>query len=201
VALPEPLVAFLVVYGVIAGLELVDRTNFAVLGLAAKNSPRTVWAGASSAFLLTSALSVTIGSALVALLHGSLQYLRVGGGIFLLGYAGYLLLVPEHERAPPQGRTVFASAFLLILLLELADTTMIYTILAVTWFPAEAIVVFVAAALALSSVAAVGSTVGHHMRGRIPPALLDRVVAVLLLGIGVLTIVIALDPGLLAALA
>lgn len=199
-AVPEALLAFAVVYGVIGGLELVDRTSFAVLGLAAKNHPRTVWAGAASAFLVTSALAVSIGAALVTLLHGSLQYLRVGGGIFLLGYAGYLFVVPEHERVPPKGRTVFASAFLLILLLELADTTMIYTILAVTWFPADILVVFAGAALALASVAAVASTVGHHMKGRIDPAQLDRVVAVLLIVIAIVTIVFALDPGALGGI-
>ena len=193
------LTSFLIVFAVIGGTELVDRTNFALIGLAAKNRPLPTWAGASLAFLITTALAVGIGAALLAALGGQVVYLRVGGGLFLLGYAGYLLLVPESSRRPPAGRTAFSAAFLLILLLELGDTTMIFTIVFVSTMP-SALVVGVAAGLALVSVAASAAFIGSRLGARVEPKALERIVVVVLVIVGALTIVFALAPGLLPAL-
>jgi Ca2+/H+ antiporter, TMEM165/GDT1 family len=190
---------FALVFGVIAGVEFLDRTSFAVIGLAAKNDPRAVWSGASVAFLLTTTLAVLVGTALLDLLGGHVAYLRLGGGALLLLYAGYLALVPEADRRPPQGRTVFATAFLLIFLLELGDTTMIFTIIFVSAI-ANPLLVGLAAALGLVSVAAVASVLGSRLGAKVEPKSLDRVLIVVLAGIGVVTIVYALAPGLFPSL-
>ncbi|HXQ48407.1 MAG TPA: TMEM165/GDT1 family protein [Thermoplasmata archaeon] len=190
--------SFLIVFAVIGGTELIDRTNFALIGLAARNKPASVWAGAAGAFVITTTLAVVIGAALLAALGGHVVYLRVGGGVFLLGYAGYLLVVPESHRQPPTGRSAIATAFLLILLLELGDTTMVFTIVFVSTMP-NALVVGVAAALALITVAGSGAIIGSRLGARVEPAALERLVVVVLTIVGVLTIVYALDPGLLPA--
>ena len=191
---------FVVVFAVIGGTELVDRTNFALIGLASHAEPRSVWAGASAAFVLTTALAVLIGAALLAALGGHVLYLRLGGGVFLLGYAGYLLLVPAADRAPPQGRSAFASAFLLILLLEIGDTTMIFTIVFVGTL-SNPLVVGIAAAAALVLVAASASLIGSRLGARVEPKQLERLVIVVLLVVGVATIAYALDPSLFPAFA
>ncbi|HXQ49242.1 MAG TPA: TMEM165/GDT1 family protein [Thermoplasmata archaeon] len=185
---------FVLVFAVLGGLELLDRTNFALIGLAAKQDPRSTWAGAASAFAITTVLAVAIGAALLVALGGHVVYLRLGGGILLLGYAGYLLVVPESDRRPPEGRSAFATAFLLIFLLELGDTTMVFTILFVSTTQ-QPLVVGVAAALALMLVAASASWIGSHLGARVEPKLLERVVVGILLVAGVVTILYALAPG------
>lgn len=191
------LVGFLLVFAVIGGTELIDRTNFALIGLATREPPIRVWLGASGAFLVTTVISVAIGVALLTVLAGSIWILRLGGGLFLLGYAGYLLVVPEHERRPPSGRSALTKAFLLILLLELGDTTMILTIL-FTSTVSSPWVVGIAAGLALTLVAGSACLIGSRLGARVEPKLLERVVVVVLVIVGSVTIVYALDPGLLA---
>jgi putative Ca2+/H+ antiporter (TMEM165/GDT1 family) len=194
------LASFVLVFAVIGALELLDRTNFALIGLAAKQDPRSTWAGAASAFVVTTVLSVAIGAALLVALSGHVVYLRLGGGILLLGYAGYLLIVPESERRPPAGRSAFATAFLLIFLLELGDTTMVFTILFVSTVQ-NPLLVGVAAASALVLVAASASWIGSHLGEKVEPRLLERGVIGILIVAGVLTIAYALAPGWFPSLA
>jgi putative Ca2+/H+ antiporter (TMEM165/GDT1 family) len=192
-------VEFALVFAVIGGTELIDRTNFALIGLASKQPPLATWAGAASAFALTSALAVLVGAALLAALHGQIAYLRLGGGAVLLGYAGYLAIVPEADRRPPSGRSGFATAFLWVGLLELGDTTMILIIVFVSAMP-SAPIVFVAAALALALVAASAALIGSRLGARVEPRVLDRLVTVILAVVGAVTILYALEPAWFPAL-
>ncbi|MCI4370944.1 MAG: TMEM165/GDT1 family protein [Thermoplasmata archaeon] len=192
--LDDLLLEFALVFAVIGGLEFLDRTNFALIGLAAKLPPRSVWAGAATAFVLTTVLAVLIGAALIAALGGHIVYLRLGGGLFLLAYAGYLVVVPEADRRPPEGRSAFATALVLILLLELGDTTMIFTILFVASV-GNLLLVGLAAATALIAVAATASIIGSRLGARVEPKLLERAVIVILAVAGLVTILYALAPG------
>ncbi len=187
-------VDLLVVFLVVGGVELVDRTHFALIGYAARNPPLASWFGAAAAFLTTSALAVVVGAVLVDALRGDFLYLRLGGAAFLVGYALYLLAIPESERTAPATRGVAAGAFLLIFLLELGDTTMILLILFETEY-ANPLLVFVGGAAALSTVAAIGCTIGSQLGVRIEPKLLDRIVPFVLLGVAAVTILFALRPG------
>ncbi|MCI4323894.1 MAG: TMEM165/GDT1 family protein [Thermoplasmata archaeon] len=189
---------FLIVFAVVGGTELIDRTHFAVIGLSAKQPPLPTWIGAAGAFLITTGIAIVIGATLVDLLGGQLVYLRLGGAALLLGYATYLVLTPSEERTPPSGRSAAATAFLLILLLELGDTTQILEVVFVATF-ADPLIVFAAGASALATVAAVGCTIGSQLGEKVEPKLLDRIVIVALFVIGIVTIVYALDPGIFPA--
>jgi Ca2+/H+ antiporter, TMEM165/GDT1 family len=186
---------FAFVFAVIGGLELLDRTFFALLAFSSKHPPFQTWAGAATAFVGTTAISVGVGGALEEAFHRELVWVRVGGGVVLLGYAAYLLFIPEKDRQPPTGRSAFAAALILILLLELGDTTMIFTILFSVQF-GNLSIVFLAAALALVSVAAFASLLGSRLGARVEPRSLERLVVVILAIAGVLTILYALDPAL-----
>ncbi|HKS59985.1 MAG TPA: TMEM165/GDT1 family protein [Thermoplasmata archaeon] len=188
------LAGFVLTFAVIAGTEFIDRTNFALIGLAAKHPPFSVWSGAAAAFLVTTALAVAIGTLLITALQGQVVYLRLGGGIFLVGYAVYLAFVPEKDRTPPTGRTAFSTAFLLILLLEIGDTTMIFTINFLLIVP-NPLVVYVAAALALVGVAASGALIGSRLGAKVEPKTLERLIVVILAAVGIATILYALFPG------
>ncbi len=189
------LIAFLTVLVVIGGFELADRTNFALIGLATKEPPTQVWAGAAAAFVITSVLSVVIGVALLAALGGHVVYLRLGGGVLLLAYAAYLALAPEKPEVMRAARSAWLTAFVLILLLELGDTTMILTMNFVFTL-GEPLLVGSAAALALVSVAASASFIGSRVGARIDPHKLERLVIGILSLVGALTILYALAPGL-----
>lgn len=188
---------FAVVFLVIAGLEVFDRTSFATIALSSRAHGRATWAGASSAFVLTSAVAVTIGVALVdSLGPGRLGWLRVGGGAFLLGYAAWVYLHPEEEESPrlrQDVRSAFLTAFATIALLELGDSTMIFEIVFVPewgW-----LIVLTAGALALVLVAAWNVLLGQQLGVRLKPRTLNRVVVVALTVVGVVTILYGLAPG------
>lgn len=191
--------AFLTVLVVVGGFELADRTNFALIGLASREPPLSVWAGAASAFAVTTLLSVVIGTALLALLGGQVVYLRLAGGILLLAYAAYLALAPESPRTVRAARSAGLTAFVLIFLLELGDTTMILTMNFVFTL-GNPLLVGIAAGLALIAVAASACFIGSRLGSRIDPRKLERLVIVILGLVGAITILYALAPGLFPAI-
>ncbi len=194
-----PLATFAFVFAFIGGLELLDRTSFALIAYTSRHPPFPSWLGAACAFVASTALSVLVGAALEDAFRSELVWVRVGGGVVLLSYAAYLALVPEKGRQPPTARSTFTAVFILIFLLELGDTTMIFTILFVVEF-GLALVVFVAAALALSLVAAFSAFVGSRLGARVEPRLLEKAVVLILAAAGVLTILYALFPATLGSI-
>ena len=193
---------FVAVFAVIAGLELFDRTSFATVALSSRSHAGATWAGASCAFLLSSAVAVTVGVAFVAALGPSnLGWLRVGGGAFLIVYAAWVYFHPEEEESPhlrEDVRSAFLAAFATIALLEIGDSTMIFLIVFVpTW---GWLLVLVAGALALVAVAAWNVLLGQKLGARLKPRTLNRVVVVVLTIVGGLTILYGLAPGAFPAL-
>jgi Ca2+/H+ antiporter, TMEM165/GDT1 family len=190
------LLGFLVVFAIVGGFELFDRTSFATMALASRHHPVPTWAGAALAFVFSSAIAVSVGAALVAALGpGRVGLVRAGGGTFLIAYALWLWhRGPETtETEPTSARTAFAAALVTVFLLELGDTTMILEILFVTdwgWFT-----VLVAGALALILVAAWAAWLGNRLGQRVEPAVLHRIVVVVLIAVGILTITYGLAPG------
>ena len=185
----------LVVFWGIGGLELVDRTIFSLIALASGQSPIRTWAGGALGFALSTVIAVTIGALFVALVGpNGISYLRIGGGAFLIAYALWLLL--REEKSEPSVRALgsaIASAFLLTILLELGDTTMI---LEIAFVPTYGwLVVLVAGALALMAVAALAAFLGGRLGARVEPATLNRVVVAVLLIVGAVTILYGLAPG------
>ena len=187
---------FAVVFLVIAVLEVFDRTSFALIALAARSHPVQSWAGGAVAFVLTTSISVTVGTALADALGPSrIGLLRVVGGVFLIGYALWLYFHPESEdpdRIPRTARSALTTAFATIFLLELGDTTMIFQIVFVSDF--GWVVVLVAGALAPILVAGWDAYLGSHLGARLEPRTLHRIVVTVLLVVGALTIAYGLVP-------
>lgn len=193
---------FAIVFAVVGGLELVDRTSFALMALSARSHPFQNWVGGAAAFVLTSSIAVTLGAALVDLIGpGRIDLLRVAGGLFLIGYALWLYFHPESDdpnRLPRTARSALVTAFVTIFLLELGDTTMIFEIVFVSsfgWF-----IVLVAGSLALIAVAAWAATIGSRIGSRLEPRLLHRVVVSVLLVVGAVTVAYGLVPSVFPAL-
>jgi Ca2+/H+ antiporter, TMEM165/GDT1 family len=192
---------FVVVFAVVGGFELFDRTSFATMALASRHHPVPTWAGAALAFVGSSAIAVSVGAALVALLGPDrIGLIRVAAGSALIGYALWLAYRGPEETAggPTSTRAAFAAAFATVFALEMGDTTMIIEILFVTdwgWF-----VVLVAGALALICVAAWAAWLGNRLGTRVEPMVLHRIVVGVLLAVGALTIAYGLAPGAFAFL-
>jgi Ca2+/H+ antiporter, TMEM165/GDT1 family len=190
---------FVLVFAVIGGLELIDRTSLTLIAMASRGHPGATWLGGAIAFVLTTGIAVTIGAALAAVLGpGRIGLLRAGGGAFLIGYAIWLYLGPEEEpEIARHARSALYAALLTIFLLELGDTTMIFEIVFVSsvgpW------VVFAAGASALVAVAAWDVKLGERLGAKLPARQLNRVVVAVLLVVGALTIAYGLDPGLFAS--
>jgi Ca2+/H+ antiporter, TMEM165/GDT1 family len=193
---------FLLVLAVVAGFEFFDRTSFALIALASRHHPFPTWAGGATAFVVSSAIAVSVGAALVALLGpGRVGLVRVAAGSFLIGYALWLWYRgPDVEAVEAtSARTAFLAAFTTILLLELGDTTMIVEVLFVTdwgW-----LVVFLAGALGLVGVAAWDAWLGQKLGARVEPMALHRAVVVILVVVGGFTIAYGLAPGAFPTLA
>ncbi len=194
---------YLVVFAVVGGLELVDRTSFALIAIASRERRSLpTWAGGSAAFVVSTALAVSVGAALVeALGPGRIGLVRVAGGAFLIAYAVFVYFHPEDtakEEAREAVRSAFSAAFLTIFLLELGDTTMVFE----TIFVADYgwVVVFLAGAIALVAVAAWDVLLGRALGARVDPARLRKIVVIVLLVVGAATIAYGLDPAAFAVL-
>jgi putative Ca2+/H+ antiporter (TMEM165/GDT1 family) len=193
--------AFAIVLGVIGGLELFDRTSFALIGLATRARPLPTWAGGAVAFCATTAAAVVAGAALESVLGPAhVAWLRVGGGAFLVAYAAWIYLRGGDEDPVERERDVasaFLAAFLTIFALELGDTTMIFEVVFVAdygW-----LVVLLGGSVALVSVAAWDVALGHRLGTRVSPERLRLIVSALMLAVGVATIVYGLDPSIVPA--
>jgi len=187
---------FALVFAVIGGLELFDRTSFALIALATRTHAGPTWAGGASAFVATTAIAVVAGAALVSVLGpGHLVWLRVGGGAFLIGYALVIFVRSvdlKVEAIEQSRRSAFVAAFLTILLLELGDTTQIFEIVFVAdygW-----LVVLAAGSAALVLVAGWNVLVGRFLGARISPARLRLITTVVMVVVGAATIAYGLAP-------
>ena len=184
------------VFAVVGFLELFDRTSFALIALASRAHGFATWAGGSTGFLVVTAIAVSIGSVLTSALGPSrLGWLRVAGGAFLLAYALYVALRPASEGPAPRlgdRRSSFVAALGTILALELADTTMIFEVVFVaTW---GWLIVLIGGSAALVTVAAWNVFLGRQLGTRVSPERLDKIVIVVLVVVGVVTIAYGLFP-------
>jgi putative Ca2+/H+ antiporter (TMEM165/GDT1 family) len=195
------LAGLLVVLAVVGGLELVDRTSFALIALAARTRALGAWAGGATAFILTTCLAVAIGAGLEAAIGAAgIRWLRLAGGLFLIGYAAYTLraAAAEEQEAVVGWRGAFAAAFATIFLLELGDTTMIFEIVLVP--TAGWLAVLLGGSLALVVVAAWDVWLGQRLSLHLDARTVARVVSAILFLVGALTVVYALAPNLFPTL-
>ncbi len=197
----NPLGGAVVVLAVVGGLELVDRTSFALIALAARSRPLGAWAGGASAFVATTVIAVAVGASIEASLgEGRVRWVRLAGGAFLLAYAAFTLLRRVDDGTTPIVglRGAFAAAFATIFLLELGDTTMIFEIVFVPTF--GWIAVLLGGAAGLVAVAAWDVWLGRRLSLRLRPETIRTLVASILFVVGGLTVAYALVPSLFPSL-
>jgi Ca2+/H+ antiporter, TMEM165/GDT1 family len=181
--------------------ELPDKTMFAALVLSTKGRPAMVWLGAAAAFAVHVAIAVTIGVALFTFLpHRAVDALVAL--IFLVG-AGLAVREARHERQREAReehlvdrqahghRRAALIAFIVIFIAEWGDITQILTanLAARLHSPLS---VAIGAVLALWTVAALAVVGGRGLLRWVNVATIRIVTAVLLIGLGIATAILAI---------
>ncbi|MDX3645598.1 MULTISPECIES: TMEM165/GDT1 family protein [unclassified Streptomyces] len=175
------------VFGVVFLAELPDKTALAGLVLGTRYRASYVFAGVAAAFAVHVALAVAAGSVLTLLPQ---QIVHALTGVLFLGGAAVLLMrkdEDEEEIRRPEDQSfwkVSGAGFMLILVAEFGDLTQIMTANLAARYD-DPLSVGLGAVLALWAVAGLGIVGGRALMKRVPLALITRIAAVLMLGLGV----------------
>ncbi|MEV1081366.1 TMEM165/GDT1 family protein [Streptomyces sp. NPDC050211] len=176
-----------VVFGVVFLAELPDKTALAGLVLGTRYRASYVFVGVAAAFALHVALAVAAGSVLTLLPQ---QILHALTGVLFLGGAAVLLMKKDEDEAEirkPENQTfwkVSGAGFMLILVAEFGDLTQIMTANLAARYD-DPLSVGLGAVLALWAVAGLGIVGGKALMKRVPLALITKIAALLMLGLGV----------------
>ncbi|MFG3151005.1 TMEM165/GDT1 family protein [Streptomyces sp. NPDC048219] len=175
------------VFGVVFLAELPDKTALAGLVLGTRYRASYVFAGVAAAFLLHVVLAVAAGSVLTLLPQ---QIVHALTGVLFLGGAAVLLMKKgdeDEEIRKPEDQSfwkVAGAGFMLILVAEFGDLTQIMTANLAARYD-DPVSVGLGAVLALWAVAGLGIVGGKALMKRVPLALITKIAALLMIGLGV----------------
>lgn len=176
-----------VVFGIVFLAELPDKTALAGLVLGTRYRASYVFAGVAAAFAVHVALAVAAGSVLTLLPQ---QLVHALTGVLFLGGAAVLLMKKDEEEEEVRGPKdqsfwkVSGAGFMLILVAEFGDLTQIMTANLAARYD-DPLSVGLGAVLALWAVGGLGIVGGKALMKRVPLALITKIAAVLMLGMGV----------------
>jgi len=200
------LIEGIVVFVVVAVLQIPGKSNFGVITLATRHSYQDVFVGASIGLGAATTVSVALGYGAETVLGPYLLWVKVAGGLVLVGFGiREILRVPGPVHEPGEGtpavahtvRQVQTVALGLAFLLEMGDNTQILVIVFVA-STGNVLLVFVAATAALVMITAVSSRGAGYLHERVPEERLRVVLGGLLIAVGLLTILITALPSLLS---
>lgn len=195
----------IIIFAVVAVLQLPGKSNFGVITLATRHPHRDVFLGASVGLGAATVVSVTIGYGAETVLAPYLVWVKVAGGLVLLAFGiREILRAPAPVHEPGEGtpavahtvRQVRIVALGLAFLLEMGDNTQILAILFVA-STGNVLLVFIAATAALITVTAVSSRGAGYLHEHVPEERLRVVLGALLIAVGLLTILFTAFPALL----
>ncbi|MCI3270020.1 TMEM165/GDT1 family protein [Streptomyces cylindrosporus] len=175
------------VFGVVFLAELPDKTALAGLVLGTRYRASYVFAGVAAAFTLHVVLAVAAGSVLTLLPQ---RIVHAVTGLLFLGGAAVLLFKKgddDEEIRRPENQSfwkVAGAGFMLILVAEFGDLTQIMTANLAARYD-DPLSVGLGAVLALWAVAGLGIVGGKALMKRVPLALITKVAALLMTGLGV----------------
>ncbi len=199
------LIEGILVFAVVAVLQLPGKSNFGVITLATRHPYRDVFIGSSVGLGAATVVSVTIGYGAETVLGPYLLWVKVVGGVVLVAFGiREILKVPAPVHEPGEGtsavartgRQVRTVALGLAFLLEMGDNTQILSILFVA-STGNVVLVFVAATAALVMITAVSSRGAGYLHEHVPEERLRVVLGGLLITVGLLTILFTALPSLL----
>lgn len=157
----EGTVAFAAAFGLIALLEIGDKTQFTTISLAARHPWPTVLLGGALGLVVVTAIGAALGAALAGFFETWLWLIKVAGGAFSIAYGVWTYRHPAKEEAerPREKENAFVEAFSLNFVAELGDKTQIAVILLTATMEAP-ISVFLGGSVALVLIAVTSVVVG-----------------------------------------
>ena len=201
----NPLIEGIVIFAVVAALQLPGKSNFGVITLATRHPHRDVFIGASVGLAAATIVSVTLGYGAETILGPYLLWVKVVGGLVLIAFGiREILAAPGPVHEPGEGspavahtaRQVRLAAFGLTFLLEMGDNTQILAILFVA-STGNVVLVYVAATAALILVTAISSRGAGYLHEHVPEERLRAILGGLLIAVGLLTLLFSMFPSLL----
>lgn len=195
----ESLLAFGTALGLVAFLEIGDKTQLVTISLATRYPWAPVLAGAIVGLVAATAVGAAIGGLLATTLAPWLPLVKVAGGILFiaLGIRTIVQALRQDAKAPEERiskriRGAFTRTAAFLFLAEFGDKTQLAVIiLAAT--SAAPVSVFAGASLAIALVAVTSVLIGAGLSKVVAAPWVERVSAVLFLAAGVLLILEALD--------
>lgn len=199
------LVEGVLIFAVVAALQLPGKSNFGVIALSTRHPHRDVFVGASVGLAAATGVSVALGYAAETLLSPYLEWVKVAGGLVLIAFGvREVLKAPSPVHEPGEGtpamahtaRQVQTLALGLAFLLEMGDNTQILAVVFVA-ATGNVVLVYVAAVAALVTITAISSAGASYLSARVPEERLRIILGALLVVVGALTILVGVFPQLL----
>lgn len=176
----EGLVPFGTALGLLALLELGDKTQLATISIASRRPSLPVFLGAATALILLTGIGTIAGTVISELLVGSVSLIRfLGGAVFIaFGVHGLIRRDPGSAAIVKGQHTAFVEAFAMNVIAELGDKSQLaVVVLAAT--TAAPVSVFLGASVALTALAAASVLIGTALT-KVLRAETVRIVAALL---------------------
>jgi putative Ca2+/H+ antiporter (TMEM165/GDT1 family) len=195
----ESLVAFGTAFGLVALLELGDKTQLLTISLATRRPWAAVLAGAATGLVAATAVGATIGGFLAATLTGWLTLIRVAGGLVFIALGVWTIIkeirpneaAAAPEAAPASHRSAFLQSAALLFVAEFGDKTQLAVIILAASYAAP-VSVFVGAGLAETVIAITSVIIGTNLSRFLTKRWLGLVSSSLFLAAGVVLILDAL---------
>jgi len=191
----ESAVAFLAAFGLVALLDLGDKTQLVTISLATRHPWAEVLAGTVLGLTATTAIGAAIGGVLATALGAWLTYIKIGGGILFLGMgiwgAVQALRRPTGEapeEAVKERRSAFLTAASFSFLAEFGDKTQIAVIILAATYDAP-VSVFLGGSAGLSVIAVSSVVIGAGLARVLSEKWLRLISTVLFIVAGVLLLV------------
>ena len=194
----EGFVPFATALGLIAILELGDKTQLINVSLAMKSPWIPVLVGASMGLIAVTAIGAAIGGVLALSFGGWLTFIKVIGGIVFIILGVWSIVTwlrgeekDEQEKKIGRGRGALGTAFFLNFLAEFGDKTQIAVIVLAATHSAP-VSVFLGASLGLVLLVLLSVAIGAGLARILDIKLIKAVSAGLFILAGILIIVEAL---------
>ncbi len=191
----EGVVPFVSALGLIALLELGDKTQLVTISLATRHPWRDVLAGAVLGLAAATAIGAAVGGVLAATLGAWLTYIKIGGGILfiLIGVWTIVQAVRHHYQGEPEEpakerRSAFATAASFNFLAEFGDKTQIAVIILAASYDAP-VSVFLGGSVGMGLIAVSSVVIGTGLSRVLSEKWLRLLSTALFLVAGVLLIV------------
>ena len=190
----EGLVPFVAALGLIALLELGDKTQLVTISLATRHPWRDVLAGVVLGLVAATAVGAAVGGLLAATLGTWLTYIKIAGGVLfiLMGLWTIVQALRHHargesEESVTERRSAFATAASFGFLAEFGDKTQLAVIILSATYDAP-VSVFLGGSVGLALIAVSSVLIGVGLARVLSEKWLRLISTVLFIIAGVLLI-------------